>query len=279
MSHLAQEIARRNVASGNIVLWWLGQAGFAFKTDAGKVIYVDPYLSDSVERLHGFKRLSLPAIAPEDVQADLVLVTHEHADHLDPDTIPIIARNNPPCRFAGPAGCSEGFSQAGVVRQRQVVLGPNRTYPPGSMRAAFPRGLSLHTAPADHGDLSPTALAFVLDFSTPRSGVKVLVTGDTAFRPALLKPLTDFRPDVVLPCINGAFGNMGHVDAARLVSQAQPRYAIPCHFWTFAEQGAGDPAGFIHACRCLCPEVQAILLRPGEGFTLAPSDVASASGP
>ncbi len=65
------------------------------------------------------------------------------------------------------------------------------------------------------------------------------------------------KPDVVLPCINGVFGNMNHIDAARLVKQAKPRYAIPCHYWTFAEQGGGDPGGFVYACKYFCPEVEA----------------------
>ena len=50
------------VPNGSLGLWWLGQAGFAFKTPAGRIVYVDPYLSDAVERLHGFKRLSLSPI-------------------------------------------------------------------------------------------------------------------------------------------------------------------------------------------------------------------------
>lgn len=62
---------------------------------------------------------------------------------------------------------------------------------------------------------------------------------------------------------------MNHIDAARLVQEVKPRYAIPCHYWTFAEQGGGDPAGFLHACRYFCPEVDARLLKPGEGFTLS----------
>ncbi|MEI6424990.1 MAG: hypothetical protein WCP55_22455, partial [Lentisphaerota bacterium] len=70
------------------------------------------------------------------------------------------------------------------------------------------------------------------------------------------------------PAINGVFGNMNHIDAARLVSEAKPRIAIPCHFWTLAEQGAGDPAGFLHACATMCHEVKAMLLRPGEGLTV-----------
>ena len=71
---------------------------------------------------------------------------------------------------------------------------------------------------------------------------------------------------MLLPCINGVFGNMSHIDAAMLTQQVKPRYAIPCHFWMFAEHGAGDPAGFVHACRHFCPEVKALLLRPGERF-------------
>ena len=98
--------------------------------------------------------------------------------------------------------------------------------------------------------------------------MRVLLTGDTSWRSGLFQPLFDRQPDLVLPCINGVFGNMGRIDAARLVQQAKPRYAIPCHYWTFAEQGGGDPGGFLYACKSLCPEVEALLLRPGEGFTV-----------
>ncbi len=86
MSKLSVEISKAKVPDGSVRLWWLGQAGFAFKTALNNVVYVDPYLSDAVERLHGFKRLSLPPISPEDARADLVVISHEHTDHLDPDS-------------------------------------------------------------------------------------------------------------------------------------------------------------------------------------------------
>jgi L-ascorbate 6-phosphate lactonase len=242
------------VPSGSLALWWLGQAGFVFKTPAGKIVYLDPYLSDLAERLFGFKRLSLPPVTAEEVRTDLVVLTHEHADHLDIDAVPAIARNNPKCRFAAPAGCAQGLGEAGVAEAARVVLEPNRRYDLD--------GVVIHTASADHGDLSPTALCLVLE----AEGVRVFCSGDTAFRPALFKPLADLKPDVALPCINGVFGNMNHIDAAMAVQQLQPRFAIPCHFWTFAEQGAGDPAGFVHACRHYAPETKALLLRPGERF-------------
>jgi len=243
-----------DVPGGSLALWWLGQAGFAFKTAAGRTVYLDPYLSDAVERLHGFKRLSLPPLAAEEVRADLVVLTHEHADHLDPDALPVIARNNPSCRFAAPEGCATGLSEAGVAPAARLILEPHRRYEA--------EGIVIHTAPADHGDLSPTALCLVLDFG----GIRVLCTGDTAFRPQAIKPLGDLRPDVMLPCINGVFGNMGHIDAAMIVQQTRPRYAIPCHYGMFAEQGAGDPAGFVYACRHFSPQVTAMVLKPGECF-------------
>jgi L-ascorbate 6-phosphate lactonase len=246
------------VPDGSLGLWWLGQAGFAFKTPDGRVVYLDPYLSDAAERLFGFKRLTLPPITAGEVRADLVVLTHEHADHLDPDSVPIIARNNPTCRFAAPAGCAEGLAAAGVQGESCVTLQPNRRY-------ELP-GVVIRTAKADHGDLSDSALCLVLEFGP----IRIACTGDTAFRPQLLKPLYETPPDVLLPCINGVFGNMGHVDAARLTQAARPRYAIPCHFWTFAEHGAADPGGFLHACRCLCPETTALLLRPGERFLVQP---------
>ncbi len=260
MPDLALELRHGEPPAAGVRLFWLGQAGFAFRTAARKRVFLDPYLSDACERLHGFKRLSLPAIRVEDVEADWVILTHEHTDHLDPDALPEIARRNPVCRFAGPAGCVAGLEQAGVPPARRVLLEPNRRHDLGD--------LVVHTVPADHGDISPSALALVLEFC----GVRVLATGDSSWRPILFQPLYDLKPDVVLPAINGVFGNMNHIDAARLVSEAKPRLAIPCHFWCLAEQGGGDPAGFIHACRCMCPDVQGLLLRPGEGLTVEPRD-------
>lgn len=260
MVNLQQDLAQSPVPPGGVRLYWLGQAGFAFRTTTGQRIFLDPYLSDACERLHGFRRLSLPALTAEEVTADWVILTHEHTDHLDPDAIPEIARRNPACCFAGPAGCQEGLERAGVTAARRVVLEANRRHDLGD--------LVVHTVPADHGDLSPTALALVLEFGD----VRIMATGDTSWRPALFKPLCDLKPDVLLPAINGGFGNMSHIDAAMLTAQVQPRLAIPCHFWTLAEQGAGDPAGFLHACGHFCPQVTARLLRPGEGLNVTPRE-------
>jgi L-ascorbate 6-phosphate lactonase len=256
MRGLAKDIAGSRVPARAVRLWWLGQAGFALKTPTGRVAYLDPYLSDAAARLHGFKRLSLPAILADQVQADLIVLTHEHTDHLDPDALPVIARANPGCRFAAPAGCTAGLAAAGVAAGRRVLLRPNRVHDLDDLR--------IHAVPADHGDLSPSAVALGLE----AGGVRVFFSGDSSWRPGLFQPLFDLGIDLAVPCINGGFGNMSHIDAAMLVQQAAPRFAVPCHFWTFAEQGAGDPAGFVHACARLAPRVKALLLSPGEALTI-----------
>jgi L-ascorbate 6-phosphate lactonase len=254
--NLAQEIHSTAVEKDSIAMWWLGQAGFAFKTPGGEVVYLDPYLSNAAERLFGFKRLAVTPIEAEDVRADFLVLTHEHADHLDPDAVPVIAKNNPACRIAAPSGCDDGLTASGVGPERRVVMDANQSYDLGPV--------AVHTVPSDHGDISATALTLLLDFG----GIRVMATGDTSMRLALCQPLFERKPDLILPCINGVFGNMNHIDAAMMIQHARPRYAIPCHYWTFAEQGGGDPAGFIHACKRFCPEVEALLLRPAEAFVI-----------
>ena len=69
MNPLAAEIKSARVPEGGVALWWLAQAGFVFKTDSGAVLYVDPYLSNVVEKAFGFKRLSLAPIAADEVRA------------------------------------------------------------------------------------------------------------------------------------------------------------------------------------------------------------------
>ena len=251
---LAECISSTHVPHRSVMVWWLGQAGFALKTPAGLVVLVDPYLSDSCEREHGLKRLSPPPLNPGDASADCVLFTHEHTDHLDPDTVGPVARNCPNCRFAGPIGCREPLAAAGIAPERFTLLRANASHDFGDF--------AVETAPADHGGYSPSALTLLVVVQD----VRILFTGDTSLRPDLLKPLLARRIDLLLPCINGGVGNMGHTDAARLVQVAKPRLAAPCHFWTFAEQGAGDPWGFIQACRFLCPDVSSLLLKPGEPF-------------
>src|ERR1700736_3864899 len=62
-----------------VELRWLGQAGFRLRDPAGgPTIFCDPFLTPSNQRAW-----QAPVDAEALAQADLVLVSHEHTDHLD----------------------------------------------------------------------------------------------------------------------------------------------------------------------------------------------------
>ena len=107
MSKLASQIKELHVDSGSLAIFWLAQAGFVYKTPGGTIVYVDAYLSDCVHRLlsdvlYGFKRIMPAPLAPEEVEADVVVCTHSHPDHFDYDAIPVLAAQSqdPICRRA-----------------------------------------------------------------------------------------------------------------------------------------------------------------------------------
>src|ERR1700687_2879373 len=104
-SALAKAIDSDEVLQGSLAIYWLSQAGFVLKGPSGKVVYIEPYISDVVESRFGFKRMMACPISADEVNADLVICTHEHLDHMDPDALPVIAKN-PRVRFAGPIECS-----------------------------------------------------------------------------------------------------------------------------------------------------------------------------
>ena len=71
---------------------FLGQSGYILKSGNTEII-IDPYLSDSVNRVAGRPRALPIPINPEDISCDAVICTHNHLDHLDPDTVERINEN------------------------------------------------------------------------------------------------------------------------------------------------------------------------------------------
>ena len=66
---------------------WITQAGLLFETGKIKIL-VDPYLSDSVGEIDPKKARRIP-VKEElfDVSPDVIIITHDHLDHLDPETL------------------------------------------------------------------------------------------------------------------------------------------------------------------------------------------------
>src|SRR3546814_17269827 len=83
----------------------LGQSGCRLGFQGGTV-YLDPYLSNSVQELDApdlARLLPIPCRPEQITDADWVLITHAHIHHCDPHTLPQLAAASPTARFMGPA--------------------------------------------------------------------------------------------------------------------------------------------------------------------------------
>ncbi|MCX7803725.1 MAG: MBL fold metallo-hydrolase [Planctomycetota bacterium] len=246
---LSHRIARTQAKPGEIVVFGLGQAGVLIKTASGATLAIDPYLSDCVERLAGFRRLVPAPIRAEDLDVDVVACTHSHPDHLDVDALPILAARGR-TRFVGAPDCVEGFRGAGLAPGRFVILRPGEEFAHSDLvvRATF----------ADHGKLAPDAVGFFV-----RAGaVTILNVGDTGYAPERIMAGTGDPVDVMIAPINGAFGNLTGEEACRLAALVRPRLLIGNHFGMFAEHG-GDPAGFLAEAEKLPAVIRAQTLAAG----------------
>lgn len=255
MGSMAEAIKGTRVAPGSLGVFWLGGAGYALKTAEGKVALIDPYLSNSLERFYGWKRLpSSPVVLqPREVEADLVLTTHAHEDHLDPDTIPGIAEGSKAI-FVGPKTCVEMMREWGIPSERVMEL--NR----GEQRviAGIPVSavLAHHVSPA--GAQTPDAVGYVLELE----GTVIYHTGDSLYT-AELGRVKERHPDILFVVINGQYGNMNPEEAARLTAELAPHRVVPMH-WGLVAENTADPCDFLGALGALGSQAQPVIVAPGD---------------
>ena len=247
MKHNYINIREKLPCKDNILLYWLGGAGFLFVFDNGQIVCIDPYLSDSVERIAGFRRLSIPPFCSGELSFDILLLTHDHPDHLDIDSFDDLMDINPNCQIIASSSCElflkekrtdYNISQAGM----NIQIG----------------GINIQTVSADHGELCPDAVGFIVSYGSRN----VYCTGDTSGRYDRIKDAIALKPEVLITCINGAYGNLDEKQAAILAKKCESKIVIPCHFWLFAEHG-GDPGKFKSCLESESPKSKLLLLMPG----------------
>ena len=233
---LESRILDLTVAPGTVACVWLGQAAYLFKSPAGAIVILDPYLSDYAESQWNMPRAIPPAIDMTAIRPDLLLSSHWHEDHLDQPVIRYWARHNPGT-FVGPGDSYFRAVAWGWPKERAVRLdrGQSFTFKDIEITATFAR----------HEALAPDAVGFLMNFS----GLKIWDVADTEYD-ARLRPMRDVRLDVAMIPINGVGGNLNVYEAALLMWQVRPRIAIPMHYnmWEPAVFGEGatlDPAEFV----------------------------------
>lgn len=201
--------------AGELGIMYLGQAGFMFTTGNG-VLMVDPYLSNSVEKLVGpeARRMWWNSFMISDLRPDAIAITHGHLDHLDPETLPILEQVALPVMYLGPGSVIEHLRQLNFRRAALTCMERGD--------AAQFGGMALRAVYAEH---TPDSIGIVLR----TSGLSVYITGDTCLRPELINEETR-DCDVVIACINGIDDNLSPLEAAQLAAKLNAKILIPMHY-------------------------------------------------
>jgi L-ascorbate metabolism protein UlaG (beta-lactamase superfamily) len=229
----------------------------------GVRLLTDPLLRDGIA--HVRRRVPLPRV--EDLlPLDAVLISHAHADHLDPMSLRMIARGRP---VVAPAGCAGILRRAGVRDAIELAVGDR----------ADVGGLAVEAVHADHDGrrypMGPpmAALGYLIEGAT-----RIYFAGDTD----LFDGMADLagRVDVAALPIWGwgprvPAGHLNPDSAARAAALIRPAVAVPIHWGTLRSVGAqrsADPAEparrFTAAVAQLAPQTRVRVLQPGERLDL-----------
>ena len=202
---------------------WLTQAGLLFENDKIKVM-VDPYLTNSVaETLDPKKERKIPVDERFfDTDPDVIIITHDHLDHLDPGTLEkILSRSTKSVTVLAPYNAYKKLVAMGGGHN-YVLLAPHSVWSEG--------GVTFYAVSAEHSDRC--AAGYIIDDGKQT----YYITGDTLYNYDVIDDVIELCEDgvdyVFLP-INGVGNNMNARDAADFACEIGAKCAVPIHYGLF----------------------------------------------
>jgi L-ascorbate metabolism protein UlaG (beta-lactamase superfamily) len=235
---LLDEIRSTTPGPGSIAIWWLGQSGFLIKS-ARVTLLVDPYLSeyltrkyDGTDRPH--TRMTRAPLRGRDLsRLDMVLASHKHSDHLDPETIPDLLAGSPNASLVLPSSLIEHAIGLGLPRERIVGLVSGQVYERS--------GIAVRAIPSAHErlDRDDGGRHLYLGFVIEVGGLHLYHSGDSLAYDGLAEAIGPEPIDVMFLPINGrdpargVAGNMNAVEAVDLANTVRPRFVVPHHYDMF----------------------------------------------
>jgi L-ascorbate 6-phosphate lactonase len=187
------------------------------------------------------------------LQADIFVVTHDHLDHLDPETIQAYRYVNETI-FVAPRLACKKLAALGIPYDNIVCIDSGET---NIIRDVTITGI--YALPSEVEVIDTTG--YFIQFANGRS---VYHTSDTDFSNLLLKSAP--HAEVLLACINGKDGNMGAQAAAKVAKVVAPRVAaIPNHYDMMA-LNAENPHVFVYFARQEDPNIPTKILQPLEAL-------------
>ena len=218
---------------------YLGQSGLKFN-HKDNCILVDPYLSNSVQEIDSsdLKRKVSIIYKPEEIRnVSFILFTHEHIDHCDPHTVPIIAENNPDAKFIGPFPVREELKKWNIENSRIIDLKDSQI--------DLGNGIKALPVPAAHpkivisNDGFPKAIGWLIEHHNHR----IYIAGDTSVNQEIINFLKNL-PNINLAILpvnednffrrrRGIIGNMSIREAFHLADELKIKKLFPVHWDMF----------------------------------------------
>lgn len=199
---------------------WLGQAGLLFDFDGVRVM-IDPYLSNSVAAINPLNERRVDVEDRFfDVRPDILVLTHDHLDHTDPETLQIILKKH------------ENI----CVLASQNAWNHVRTFGGSHNYVMFDEGtewteqnIHFKAIRAQHSD--PHAIGVLISCHKKT----YYITGDTLYHKQVIKEVKNAADtiDVVFLPVNGIGNNMNLTDAARFAKDIRAQKVVPIHFGLF----------------------------------------------
>jgi L-ascorbate 6-phosphate lactonase len=270
----AEALAQDRPPPGHLALWYLGQASVVWRVglEGGRTTtaWIDPYLAPNPGRRYP------PLLAPEEVpEADLVLITHEHEDHLDPFTVAGLARACPGAVFVAPPVCRPRLREAGVPEDRILT--------PRTGEATRVGAWEVTAVPNAHEevDYDPDRGHRWTGYVAGAGGLWCYHAGDGVAADPLLAALEPWigRLDVALLPINGrdyfrlhegCLGNFTFREAAEIAMRLDAGVTIPIHYDLFHGYNDERPGNFVDYLFDRAPYLPIAVLAPGQRLLVSP---------
>jgi len=252
---LLARIESASVDPGSIALWHTGGAGYVLRT-LRATIYLDPFTGASPDPVW-VRDLAPPFDAAAIARCDLLLSTHEHFDHCDPDALEKLLRVST-TTFAGPASSIEVARGLGWPESRLRVLAWGDTIAVNGVQI---------TAVKSVDPMAKGCNGYVF----AAEGLTYVNMGDSLWYDDIGKELSRWTIDAIGVSVaqnpRGGTYYMSEIDAVRIARDVKAKVLVP-HHWDLWHWVLLDPRRIQAVAPWYAPETRVVPARYAERLTL-----------